>query len=103
MNKKTLVLVTGEFGRTPKISLAGRDHWPDASFALFAGAVPGGQVIGQTDWRGERPTMRAVGPQNVLGTLYHALGIDYQRTLTDYSGRPIQVLDSGAPIPELVG
>lgn len=102
LEKEVLVLVWGEFGRTPRISLAGRDHWPDASFALFAGAVPTGQVIGQTDWRGERPTTRAVGAQNVIGTLYHALGIDYQQKLNDYTGRPIQLLDSGAPIAELV-
>ncbi len=102
LDKEVMVLVWGEFGRTPKISLAGRDHWPDASFALFAGAVPGGQVIGETDWRGERPTTRAVGPQNVIGTLYHALGIDYQQMIQDYSGRPIQLLDAGAPIAELL-
>ena len=103
LDKEVLVLVWGEFGRTPKISLAGRDHWPDASFALFAGAVPGGQVIGQTDWRGERPTTRALGPQNVIGTLYHALGIDSEQKLNDFSGRPIQLLDSGTPISELIG
>ena len=103
LDREVLVLVWGEFGRTPKISLAGRDHWPDASFALFAGAVPGGQVIGQTDWRGERPTARAVGPQNILGTLYHALGIDYQQKINDFAGRPTQLLDSGSPIAELIG
>lgn len=102
LDKEVLVLVWGEFGRTPRISQAGRDHWPDASFALFAGAVPGGQVIGQTDWKGERPTTRALGPQNILGTLYHALGIDSQQMVRDYSGRPIQLLDSGTPIAELV-
>jgi hypothetical protein len=102
LNNEVLVLVWGEFGRTPKISLAGRDHWPDASFALLAGAVPTGQVIGETDWRGERPTTRAVGPQNILGTIYHALGIDSQQKITDFAGRPIQLLDSGAPIPELI-
>ncbi len=103
LDREVLVLVWGEFGRTPKISLAGRDHWPDASFALFAGAVPGGQVIGQTDWRGERPTARAVGPQNIIGTLYHALGIDYQQKINDFAGRPTQLLDAGSPISELVG
>ena len=102
LDKEVLVLVWGEFGRTPRISLAGRDHWPDASFALFAGAVPTGQVIGQTDWRGERPTTRAVSAQNVIGTLYHALGIDYQRQIRDFTGRPIQLLESGTPIAELV-
>ena len=63
LDKEVLVLVWGEFGRTPKISQNGRDHWPDASFALFAGAVRGGQVVGQTDSRGERPRTRAVGTE----------------------------------------
>jgi hypothetical protein len=102
LDKEVLVLVWGEFGRTPRISLAGRDHWPDASFALFAGAVPGGQVIGQTDKRAERPASRPVTAQNVLGTVYHALGIDYEQKLLDFGGRPMQLLDNGKPISELV-
>ena len=102
LDKEVLVLVWGEFGRTPRISLSGRDHWPDASFALFAGAVPGGQVIGQTDPHGERPLTRSVSAQNVLGTIYHALGIDYTQKLNDFSGRPMQLLDDGQPIAELV-
>jgi Protein of unknown function (DUF1501) len=103
LDKEVLVLVWGEFGRTPRISQAGRDHWPDASFALFGGAVRTGQVIGQTDSRAERPKNRAVGAQNVIGTIYHALGIDYRHKLNDFSGRPMQLLDDGEPISELVG
>lgn len=103
LDQEVVVLVWGEFGRTPKISQAGRDHWPDTGFALFAGAVRTGQVIGATDSRGGRPRSRAVGAQNVLGTLYHALGIDYREKLPDFSGRPMQLLDDGEPIPELVG
>ena len=102
LEKEVLVLVWGEFGRTPRISLSGRDHWPDASFALFSGAVPTGLVVGETDNRGERPRNRAVGAQNVIGTVYHALGIDYQQKLNDFAGRPMQLLDDGAPISELV-
>ena len=102
LDKEVLVLVWGEFGRTPRISLNGRDHWPDASFALFAGAVPGGQVIGQTDPRGERPLTRAVSAQIVLGPVYHAMGIDYTQKLNDFSGRPMQLLDDGQPISELI-
>ena len=102
LDKEVLVLVWGEFGRTPKISLAGRDHWPDASFALFAGAVNTGQVIGETDVRGERPTTRAVSAQNVIGTIYHTLGIDYHQQINNFAGRPMQLLDDGKPIPELV-
>jgi hypothetical protein len=103
LDKEVLVLIWGEFGRTPKISQNGRDHWPDNGFALFAGAVKTGQVIGETDSRGARPRNRAVGPQNILATVYHALGIDPTQKLVDFSGRPMQLLDDGEPISELVG
>jgi hypothetical protein len=104
LDKEVLVLVWGEFGRTPKISQNGRDHWPETGFALFAGGgLRTGQVVGQTDSRGERPKNRAVGAQNVLGTVYHALGIDPKQKLLDFTGRPVQLLDDGEPIRELVG
>jgi hypothetical protein len=102
LDKEVLVLIWGEFGRTPKISQNGRDHWPDVGFALFAGAVKTGQVIGQTDSRGERPKTRGVGPQNILGTVYHVLGIDPKQQVPDFSGRPTPLLDDGEPIAELV-
>jgi uncharacterized protein (DUF1501 family) len=101
LDKEVLVLVWGEFGRTPKISQNGRDHWPETGFALFAGAVRTGQVIGETDSRGERPRKRALGAQNVIGTIYHALGIDAKQQLLDFSGRPTALLDDGEPIAEL--
>ncbi len=101
LDKEVLVLIWGEFGRTPRHSLRGRDHWPDASFALLAGAIPTGQVIGETDVKGERPRTRALGPQNILGTVYHALGIDWHQKLNDFTGRPMQLLDDGEPIAEL--
>jgi hypothetical protein len=103
LDKEVVVLVWGEFGRTPKVAQNGRDHWPDAGFALFAGAVRTGQVVGQTDSRGQRPRSRAVGAQNVLGTVYHVLGIDPKQKLLDFAGRPVQLLDDGEPIRELVG
>jgi hypothetical protein len=102
LDKEVLVLVWGEFGRTPKITQNGRDHWPDTSFALFAGPVRTGQVIGETDSRGERPKNRRMGSQNILGTVYDVLGIDYKQKVPDFSGRPMQLLDDGEPIPELV-
>jgi len=102
LDKEVLVLVWGEFGRTPKITQNGRDHWPDASFALFAGPVRTGQVIGETDSRGERPKNRGMGSQNILGTVYNVLGIDHKQKVPDFSGRPMQLLDDGEPIPELV-
>ena len=102
LDKEVLVVVWGEFGRTPRITLTGRDHWPDASFALFSGAVRTGQVIGETDSRGERPRNRPLGPQNVLGTIYHTLGIPWKTSPPDFNGRPTPLLDGGAPIAELV-
>ncbi|MFO0966367.1 MAG: DUF1501 domain-containing protein [Gemmataceae bacterium] len=102
LDRDVLVLIWGEFGRTPRIVQAGRDHWPDTGFALFAGAVRTGQVVGETDSRGERPRTRGVGPQNVLGTVYHTLGIDPTQSFPDFTGRPRQVLDDGQPIRELL-
>jgi hypothetical protein len=103
LDREVLVVIWGEFGRTPKISQNGRDHWPDTGFALFAGAVRGGQVVGETDSKGGRPKSRGVGAQNVIGTIYHTLGIDPKQKLPDFTGRPTQLLDDGEPIAELVG
>jgi hypothetical protein len=102
LDKEVLVLVWGEFGRTPRVVQAGRDHWPSVGFALFAGAVKTGQVVGQTDSKGARPKTRALTAQNVLGTVYHTLGIDYKQTVPDFTGRPVSLLDHGDPIAELV-
>lgn len=103
-NRIATTLVAGSswaLGTWGGLSLAGRDHWPDASFALFAGAVRTGQVVGQTDSRAERPVSRAYSAPSVIGTVYHALGIDYRQTLNDFAGRPMQLLDDGEPISEL--
>jgi uncharacterized protein (DUF1501 family) len=103
LDREVVVLVWGEFGRTPKIVQGGRDHWPQVGFALFAGAVRTGVVVGETDSKGELPRSRGVGAPNVLGTVYHALGIDPKALIPDFTGRPVPLLDDGDPIPELVG
>jgi len=109
LDKEVLVIVQGEMGRTPKISPAranlgaGRNHWPQVAFALFAGAVRTGKVIGETDRRAELPKTRGLHPQDVLATIYHALGIDPKLQVPDFSGRPTALLDDVAPITELVG
>jgi uncharacterized protein (DUF1501 family) len=99
-----LVLVWDEFGRTPRVNkVEGRDHWPDVGFALFAGGgLRMGQVVGETDSRGERPKTGGVGAQNVLATVYHALGIDPKATFPDFTGRPVPLLDDPEPIAALV-
>jgi hypothetical protein len=114
LDKKVMVIVTGEFGRTPRISTAadsgsgriqpGRDHWPAANSMLFAGGgIRTGQVIGATDVRGEHVVERRFGVGDFLATVYQHLGIDAANiAIPNYSGRPIGLLNEGAPIPELV-
>ncbi len=120
LDRRVMVVIGGDFGRTPKISYAassgggiasgptgtmqpGRDHWPNAmSFVFSGGGITPGQVIGATDLRGEHATDRRVGVQDFVATLYQHLGIDAQNiSLQDFSGRPIPILQTGRPIPEL--
>jgi hypothetical protein len=104
LDKDVIVVVWGEFGRTPKVNkTGGRDHWPAAGFALVAGGgLEMGQYVGETSSRAEQPRTRAYGPQNLLSTLYHALGIDPAATIRDGSGRPMYLLDDREPIRELL-
>lgn len=92
----TLVIVWGEFGRTPKINKdAGRDHWPQVNSALlFGGGLRHGQVIGSTNRLGEYAQDRPVDFQEVVATLYNVLGIDTSSTtITDTTGRPQYLVD----------
>jgi len=105
LDKDVAVVVWGEYGRTPKINdKAGRDHWPQASFALVAGGdFKTGQVIGATTSRAERPVDGSYLPQNVLATLYREVfGIDPAATLPDHTGRPIYLLEERESIKELL-
>lgn len=100
----TLVLLTGEFGRTPAVNYAvGRDHWPDV-FSLVAagGGIRGGQVYGESDARAAYPARDPVTPQDLLATLYHLLGIDTDTELHTRDGRPIQVLAQGEVVRGLL-
>src|SRR5262249_4401051 len=102
LDKEVLVVVWGEFGRTPKISQAGRDHWPEVGYALFAGGgLKMGQVVGETDSKAARPKTRPCNAQSVLSTIYHAMGIDPTTTVNDFTGRPMFLLDDREPITEL--
>ncbi len=106
LDRDVTVVVWGEFGRTPKINKdAGRDHWPRVSCALLAGGgLRTGQVIGETDAHGAEPASRPVHFQEIFATLYHSLGIDVETaTVTDLSGRPQYLVDSGfKPMAEVV-
>jgi uncharacterized protein (DUF1501 family) len=120
LDRRVLVIVTGEFGRTPRISHVassgggvasgatgtvqpGRDHWPRANSMIWAGGgMRTGQVIGATDRRGEDVIDRRVGPHDFLATIYEHLGIDHRHTtVPDRVGRPVPIVAGGAPIPEL--
>lgn len=100
--KTTMVILMGEFGRTPKINKdAGRDHWGPANSALFAGAgVRGGTVIGATDKLAAYPIADKQTPENVAATIYDTLGISRQSMWVDFDGRPHEFY-RGLPIREL--
>jgi len=101
----TLVVVWGEFGRTPKINpKGGRDHWPQVSAALLAGGgFNHGQIIGSTNRLGEVPETRPVHIQEICATMYRGLGIDtMSTTLLDRTGRPQYLLDHREPLKELI-
>lgn len=99
----TVVYVTGEFGRTPKINdKAGRDHWPRAMFALFAGGgIRGGRVLGASNDQGQEPAAEGYSPDQLAATFYHALGIDHRQEYATPSGRPVMIVRDGKVIPEL--
>ncbi len=94
---QTLVVLMGEFGRTPKINPnAGRDHHSRANSVLMAGAgMPGGLVVGRTDTRGESPADRPVTPADLAATLYTALGIDPNHQFETPDGRPVRLVENG--------
>jgi len=121
LDKRVLVVVSGEFGRTPKISHVassgageasapagvvqpGRDHWPRAFTNLWAGGgLQTGGLIGASDKRGEDVAEHACSPHDFLATIYHHLGIDSAKeTINDFSGRPTPIVPNGTPIRELI-
>lgn len=120
LDKRVLVVVTGEFGRTPRVERVassgggvasgaagtvqpGRDHWPRAFSQLWAGGgISTGGIIGATDKHGEEVVERATRPGDFLATIYQHLGIPASEiTIPDFSGRPNAILPRGEPIPEL--
>jgi hypothetical protein len=105
LNDRVLLIVTGEFGRTPRLEFKdgriGRDHWPGAmSILLSGGGMRMGQVIGATDQQGAAPSDRRLDPHDLLATIYRHLGIDYRQHVLDPFGRPV-TLTNGQPIEEL--
>lgn len=105
LSEKILLVITGDFGRTPKINqYGGRDHWPALStLALVGGGLRMGQVVGTSSSKAEFPTSRPIEPKDLMATIFHVLGIDPHLQFPDYSGRPRYLLPEGAePIAELV-
>lgn len=113
LDKRVLVVVTGEFGRTPRVSSVvgsqtgvmqpGRDHWPQAmSLITFGGGQRTGQVIGSTNSKGEHPKDRPLTPNDLWATVYRHLGIDWHSSFPDHRGRPMPILPTGNVIDELL-
>jgi uncharacterized protein (DUF1501 family) len=104
MLSSTLVVVTGEFGRTPRINRnAGRDHWgPAFTVALGGGGIKGGRVVGATDARAERPAANPRGPEDLAATIFHLLGIDPNEEFYTPEGRPVKIVNNGRVIEELL-
>jgi uncharacterized protein (DUF1501 family) len=101
---ETLVVVTGEFGRTPRINnTQGREHWgPCYSSLLAGGGIRGGQVYGSSDRVGAYPRDNPVSPEDLLATIYAALGVSPDAEVHDREGRPQRICD-GRPLTGLFG
>lgn len=113
LDKKVMVIVTGEFGRTPRVEnqigtqtgtmQPGRDHWPQAmSLITFGGGMRTGQIIGSTNAKGEHPKDRPLTPNDFWASVYRHLGIDSSDSFPDHHGRPMPILPYGSPIEELL-
>ena len=104
LDQEILLVITGEFGRTPRINGgAGRDHWaPLSTLALSGGGLRMGQVVGESSTKAEVPRTTPVTPQDLMATVFHVLGMPQNLTYHDPSGRPMPMVNGGRPIAELV-
>jgi hypothetical protein len=113
--EKVLVVLCGEFSRTPRMNdggnggppgsmgTPGRDHWGSSMFCLMGGGgVKGGQIVGATNPKGTEPAERPLRPGDIHHTIYHVLGMDPHTHVLDHQGRPIPAIDHGEVIRELV-
>ena len=104
IDRDILLVITGEFGRTPRVNGgAGRDHWAPLSTLAFAGGgLKMGQVVGESTAKAETPKTTPVSPQDMMATIFHVLGLPQDLHYNDPSGRPTPMIDGGRPIAELV-
>ncbi len=105
---RTLVIVAGEFGRTPKVNTKspapGRDHWARNFGVLLAGAgIQGGRVVGKTSADGQEVVDRAVSVEDLFQTICRAMKINADKELYTPGGRPLKIVDGGKPIGEILG
>jgi uncharacterized protein (DUF1501 family) len=108
LDQNILLVITGEFGRTPRIDGVGtkttaRHHWPElCPLALVGGGLRMGQVIGESTAKAERPKSPPISPEDLMATIFLVLGIDPSLQFKDTTGRPTSMIDKGKPIQELV-
>jgi hypothetical protein len=105
VDKNILLVITGEFGRTPRINQnAGRDHWaPLSTLALSGGGLKMGQIVGESTAKAEVPKTTPIGPQDLMATVFSVLGIPQELQYRDPTGRPSNMVTGGKPIAELIG
>ncbi|MDA1231598.1 MAG: DUF1501 domain-containing protein [Planctomycetota bacterium] len=99
-----LLVVSGEFGRTPKINgSGGRDHWaPLSTLALAGGGLKMGQVVGESAEKADVPKTTPITPQDLMATVFKVLDLDQRIQFTNQAGRPTYMIETGKPIAELV-
>ena len=105
LNKEVLLVITGEFGRTPWLDpkSGGRDHWPRVCpLVLAGGGLKVGKLVGESAARGDVPKSQPISPQDLMATLFHVLGIPRDLQYTDGSGRPVSTIDNGSPIADVI-
>jgi hypothetical protein len=104
MDRNVLVVIAGEFGRTPKINKnGGRDHWaPLSTLALSGGGLRMGQVIGESASKVDVPKTTPIRPSDLMATVFQVLGVDPKIQFVNEAGRPVYMLEDGRPIRELV-
>jgi uncharacterized protein (DUF1501 family) len=108
LDRTILLVITGEFGRSPRIggdvdTAPGRDHWAGlCTLALAGGGLQMGQVVGESTAKAEMPRSKPLTPQDLMATIFHVLGIDRKIQFTHPSGRPTNMIEDGEPIAELV-
>ncbi len=104
LEKNILLVISGEFGRTPKVNGgAGRDHWaPLSTLALAGGGLQMGQTVGESAAKVDVPKTTPITPQDLMSTVFHVLGLDPRMQFVNQAGRPVYMVEDGKPIEELV-